>query len=1176
MNENPLERVSVGQSTGRRRRRWRLTAHLACWLVGGCLVLRGSAASGDDWPTFQLNNRRNAVSQAELDPAAVPSMSIEWEWTSPEPPHPAWYGPAKWDAYAQLKDLKSMRAYDTVYHVVVAGEFAYFSSSADDSVHCLYADNGQKRWVHTTGGPVRVPPAISDGKIYFGSDDGHVYCLNAEDGKPVWKYRPGPEHQRVLNDGRLISLWPCRSGVAVDRGTAYFTASLLPWNHGYLCAVDAATGKITKPEHFARRIDDVTMEGPIALSATDIIVPQGRVSPILFSRKDGSSQGSLKGGGGSFVVLSGEQVFHGPGNKAGWITSSDLRTRDVVATFKMANAMVIDAPRSFLLTATELVASDMEKKEVLWRVATDCTHSLIKVGEVAFLGGQNKVCAIGTATGELLWSHTIQGTAQGLSMARGKLFVSTDGGALYAFSPRGTNQAPPQVVDRVVSRPTPDAAEQPAEEKNKKSPAPPELVHSLAVGPWVQFQDGDSAQLRWHSRTIEPSVVEVDRDGTIETIRGDKPTREHAIELSSLPHRSSVRFRIVTDAGGPMPWFELDTFFNYTIHRSEAPLGPSSTKRDEAAGKQHAEAILSTTSTRAGICVLMGMNDGVVAHELIKNSRLKVIGFDTDEQVIQSVRSSFLDAGLYGSRFSCHHVADLGQLPMVGDVANLVSSENTEAAEAQIREAERVARPEGAVVFVTPDAAALKRSLQAAGLSIQTMSGPIESVVGIKVAIPAAGTWTHIYGNADNALYGGESLGSAGRSADFQVQWLGRPGPRFQPDRNGRKPPPLAAAGKLFLQGLQRIVTVDQYNGTVLWSLEIPDLGRFNVPRDCGNWCTNGEQVFVAIRDRCWVIDADSGQVQHQLPVPIDSAPDAPPWDWGYIAQSEGVVLGSAVQQDASWKSYWGGSGWYDSEKGEATHKVCSDYLFALDAHTQKMKWRYGAGLVLNPTITATGDRVYFVECRNEAVVKEEERRLGGESLWSDLYLVGLDLETGDLVAERELSIVGGDVVIYLAHSGEHLVLVSSANTTYHVYSFSGEDCKPIWDTTFRWGKGKADHGSHLSRPAIVGDKLFVRPAVMDLKTGQRLPLTIPVAGCGTYAATDEALFFRAGSGKNSAVWNSENGEYTTWSRLRPDCWLSTIPAGGMLLSPEGGGGCSCGSWMETSIGFMPISRVAR
>jgi hypothetical protein len=30
-----------------------------------------------------------------------------------------------------------------------------------------------------------------------------------------------------------------------------------------------------------------------------------------------------------------------------------------------------------------------------------------------------------------------------------------------------------------------------------------------------------------------------------------------------------------------------------------------------------------------------------------------------------------------------------------------------------------------------------------------------------------------------------------------------------------------------------------------------------------------------------------------------------------------------------------------------------------------------------------------------------------------------------------------------------------------------------------------------------------------------------------------------------------------------------------MVLSPEGGGGCSCGNWLETSIGFAPAPSSA-
>ncbi|MCH8044319.1 MAG: hypothetical protein IID44_11435 [Planctomycetes bacterium] len=72
---------------------------------------------------------------------------------------------------------------------------------------------------------------------------------------------------------------------------------------------------------------------------------------------------------------------------------------------------------------------------------------------------------------------------------------------------------------------------------------------------------------------------------------------------------------------------------------------------------------------------------------------------------------------------------------------------------------------------------------------------------------------------------------------------------------------------------------------------------------------------------------------------------------------------------------------------------------------------------------------------------------------------------------------------------------------------------------------------------------------------------------CGTYAAAKNVFISRLG---NLGVWSPASGKTSTWARLRSDCWLSTIPASGMILSPEGGGGCSCGGWFETSIVFAP------
>ena len=163
------------------------------------------------------------------------------------------------------------------------------------------------------------------------------------------------------------------------------------------------------------------------------------------------------------------------------------------------------------------------------------------------------------------------------------------------------------------------------------------------------------------------------------------------------------------------------------------------------------------------------------------------------------------------------------------------------------------------------------------------------------------------------------------------------------------------------------------------------------------------------------------------------------------------------------------------------------------------------------------------------------------------------------------MKVVHGTVVVYMALSDGRLVLVSSTNRKYHVYAFDASQGSPLWNKSVNWLSD--NHGGHMSRPAIVGDTLYVRPHVFEMTTGKLLPIKMPKGGCGTYSCTSNSIFFRDGTVK---MWDRRGGKTTTWNRLRPDCWLSTIAAGGMLLAPEGGGGCSCGKWMETSIGFIP------
>ena len=423
-----------------------------------------------------------------------------------------------------------------------------------------------------------------------------------------------------------------------------------------------------------------------------------------------------------------------------------------------------------------------------------------------------------------------------------------------------------------------------------------------------------------------------------------------------------------------------------------------------------------------------------------------------------------------------------------------------------------------------------------------------------------------MYGDASNAAFTGEQLGGVTEVNQLEAAWLGKPGPRYQTDRQNRKSAPLFAGGRLYMQGQERIIALDGYNGTILWSLELPGMLRFNIPRDASNWCCDDEFLYVAIEDRCLKIAGETGEIVREMSLP--SASENSSQEWGYIARTGDWLLGSTVRANSIFKEFWGVDFWFDQKDGVYTHQVCSETLFAQRAGDNEIAWQYDGGLIWNATLTADGKYVYFTESRGVELADVDSSRVPQAKLTPDAWLVALNLKSGEQVWEQKLDISPKAAIANLAYSDGKLVLVTSHSNKFPVRAFSADDGKQLWNATVPWPRNH--HGGHLSRPAIVGDKLFVRPAVLSLKSGDVLSNNMPGGGCGTYVCSANALFFRAGSGKQLSTWHPDTGRYTHWARMRPDCWLSTIPAGGMLLSPEGGGGCSCGHWMEISVGFVP------
>ena len=242
----------------------------------------------------------------------------------------------------------------------------------------------------------------------------------------------------ILHDGRLISPYPVRTGVVVEDGLAFFGASLLPWRPSLLCAIDASSGTLdTRAGTWVREhAGGLTLEGAMLATDDTLIVPQGRVAPLLFGRATGNALGSLPGGGGSFCLLTeDDEVLHGPGNKAGWITASASDSRAQVASYDKGRAMVIEGSTAWLLSDRALSALDGAARTLQWTHAVERPLTLIKAGGTLVVGADGGLVARRASDGELLFQAELDGRVHGLAVAGGWLYASTDTGALVAYSP---------------------------------------------------------------------------------------------------------------------------------------------------------------------------------------------------------------------------------------------------------------------------------------------------------------------------------------------------------------------------------------------------------------------------------------------------------------------------------------------------------------------------------------------------------------------------------------------------------------------------------------------------------------------------------------------------------------------------------------------------------------------
>ncbi len=262
---------------------------MMCWRWIAVSALIGlnlpSTSIAADWPAYQHDAAHSGVTQEQL---AMP-LQRRWTYTAPHAPQPAWPEPGR--------EL-NRTAFDYAYETIVASGRVFFGSSADHKVYALDLKTGQTAWEYFTEGPVRFAPACDSGRLFVASDDGYLHCLQADSGKLLWRFRGGPSDEKMIGNGRVISRWPLRSGVAVQDGIVYCAAGMWPNEGIFVYALRAADGQILwkndtcgsqyiqQPHPPSTAVTGVSPQGNLGLSPDRLFIPTGRSTPAVFERAD--------------------------------------------------------------------------------------------------------------------------------------------------------------------------------------------------------------------------------------------------------------------------------------------------------------------------------------------------------------------------------------------------------------------------------------------------------------------------------------------------------------------------------------------------------------------------------------------------------------------------------------------------------------------------------------------------------------------------------------------------------------------------------------------------------------------------------------------------------------------------------------------------------------------------
>ena len=1143
-----------------------------------------------DWPTYLHDNSR----VGQTDETITAPLTKRWEYNSPTAPQMAWAGED--GRVIEGLTLENRIRFDDVFHTAIVGDKVFFGSSVDGRVYCRSLTTGKEEWAFFTDAPIRLAPQVAGGKLYIGSDDGYAYCLEATTGKLLWKLRAGPNDERILARGRMISRWPIRTGILVDDGIAYFGAGVFPHENVYLYAVEAATGKVIWKNDSISQEDagrnDLSPQGYMLASKDILFVPSGRALSVAFDRKTGQQinkpapgwRGDAGGQiGGTQAMLLDDQILAVGEHQ---VLALDQKTGKTGYAWFRGTQMTFGGDVGYMATGKEIIAIDRNAHAEGTRVRHAAEMASSKLS--ADLKKHPALAAL----------KKVEAADKALKAAQ------------QAQAPEAEVLKAQTAFDEAAKAYEPLRIDYQTK-KDKLAEAKQQIADHQDIGIKWKWESPHESALILAGKT----VVVGGKDGVVcLDAESGKPQWKSPVEGDARGLAVSAGHLVVSTTAGKIYAFG-DSTSNADTPVREALAGNADTSvrvtvepfpKDELSDMYAtaAESILAQTKIRDGYCLVIGSEKGRLAYEIARRSALAVYCLESDEAKVKASREVLVRTGLYGSRITVDHL-DLSVIPYSSYFANLIVSDHlllTGEMPGDAKEVARTLKPIGGTIClgvvdkagssktnITPWLGATKLSEEKA--TITTAGG---WVVLTRAALPGADSWSHQYGNAANTSSNHDERVKGG----LNVLWYGDPGPGKMVNRHAGAVGPLSVNGRLFMQGETTVMAYDAFNGRQLWEVENPGALRdgLKAAREPGNMAATDTDLFVVVEERCYQFDAATGKTVRIYKVP--GVTEAKERQWGYIAHDNGIIYGTATNRAELTAER--------ARRGQAVADS-TDNIFAYDVRSGKLLWEYKGKHISHVSIAIGDGRVFFIDAsltpeQREVLLKQDKtdlaklegkaRELAEDRIKkNDMRLaVALDAKTGkqawakpvDVTDCSEIGIGGGSLT--LIYQNGHLVLGgANANGHYWEQFLAGEFARRrlvVLDAE-KGDKIWAKDANYRHRPVVINNDIIAEPWSYDLYTGEQKMRTHPLTGektpwmfarpghhCGAISATSNMMFFRS---KSTAYYNLDEDEGTEhFAGQRLGCWINTIPANGLVMIPEASAGCVCLFSVASTIVFEP------